>query len=449
VALHHAPLWNLIDWHVRTLAGGVRTLQFASLNFDASFHEMFAAWATGGTVVIVADDVRASARELVAFIDEHAVEKVILPVVVLQQIAELSSEREDPLPHVREITTTGEQLQITEPVRALFARLRNARVVHNHYGPAETHVVTAYTQSGPPAQWPTYPPIGASLVNTGAYVLDPWFGPVPRGATGEMFLRGVALARGYYRRPDLTADRFLPDPFATTPGARMYRTGDLSRRPARDLAVHLGRKDHQIKIRGMRVELGEIENAISRHPFVHEVVVCALPDAGSLRLVAYVVPAAGRTITAPEVRRHLQPVLPDHMIPSAVVTLDALPLTPNGKVDRRALPAPGVSRTDADADTGATTALEQVIAGVWARLLHVERVGPNDNFFQLGGHSMLGARMIAELSRIFQVELPLRHLFQAPTVAELAERIVRAVGSAELCEEIAATCLEVEQELNA
>jgi acyl carrier protein len=291
------------------------------------------------------------------------------------------------------------------------------------------------------AEWPERPAVGKPIYNTQVYILDPHLKPVPIGVSGELLLGGAGVSRGYLGRPDLTAEKFVPDPFSDEPGQRLYRTGDLGRWLADGNVVFLGRMDFQVKIRGFRVEPGEIEVALNAHPAVRETVVLAREDEpGKRRLVAYIALAEGTAPTVSELRSFLLTTLPDYMVPSAFVFLDALPLTPNGKVNRKALPVPDQSRPELErAYVAPRTALESVVAECWAAVLGIERVGVNDDFFELGGHSLLATQVIGRLREVFPVELPLRALFEAPTVAGLAERMAEEAGDAETLEEIART----------
>ncbi len=418
VALSHGALRNLIDWHLATLLGGVPTLQFASLSFDASFHEMFACWGSGGTLVVVPEELRRDLPALAGLLVERQIEKAILPVVVLTQLADLYAAGAD-LPPLREVTTTGERLQTNRAMAALLRRLPGC-AFHNHYGPSETHVATASTLQPDPDDWAVEPPIGRPIRSSSAHVLEPGLVPAPLGVPGDLHLGGACVARGYLGRSDLTAERFVPDPFAGEPGARLYRTGDKVRRAANGDLEYLGRFDDQVKIRGFRIEPGEIEEALLALDGVHEAVVLAREE-GDRRLVAYV---AGDAIVE-DLRRSLRERLPDYMVPAAFVILPAFPLTPNGKVDRRALPAP--ERESAAAGGRALrTPVEEVLAGIWAELLGVERVGAADHFFDLGGHSLLATRVMARLRSAFGGEMPLRDLFEAPVLADLAARVEAA-----------------------
>ncbi|QEH36903.1 Linear gramicidin synthase subunit D [Aquisphaera giovannonii] len=292
----------------------------------------------------------------------------------------------------------------------------------NLYGPTETTIWSSVARAGP---GPSPISIGRPIRKTQFHALDARLEPVPPGVPGELFIGGVGLARGYLNRPGLTAERFLPDPFSGVPGARMYRTGDLVRgREDGDLEC-LGRLDHQVKVRGHRIELGEIEARLERHPAIRQAVVAAREGYGdSMRLVAYLVPADGWTLDPPALRKHLLQSLPEYMIPSAFVEMASLPLTPNGKVDRRALPDPG---EDANGVTSASVPprgpVEEGIAEIWRAVLHRDRIGAEDDFFEAGGHSLLATQALARVRDVFDVELTVRDLLDGPTVAGLARRV--------------------------
>jgi amino acid adenylation domain-containing protein/non-ribosomal peptide synthase protein (TIGR01720 family) len=425
VTLPHRALVNLIRWHNTTLARGVPTLQFASLSFDASFHELFAAWASGGSVHVLPEQLRRDIPALARYLREREVEKAILPVTVLQELAEEYAVSKELPTHLRELITTGEQLHITAQVGWLCEQLPDCQL-HNHYGPSETHVVTAQRLMGPPASWPSHPPIGQPISNTQAFVLDERMRPVPVGVPGELYFGGEGLGRGYLNHPDLTAERFVPDPFGG-PGTRLYRTGDLARWLPDSSIEYLGRIDDQVKVRGVRVELGEVETVLGRHHSIRQAVVLAEREAsGTTRLVAYVVPAQEPAPSAGELRAFLQESLPDHMIPSTFLILPALPLNANGKVDRRALAATAPDRlAPSSAYVAPRTPTEEMMAGIWSEILQVPQVGVYDSFFELGGHSLLATRIISRLRNASGIEVPFHALFEAPTVVGLAAQIER------------------------
>ncbi len=448
VAMPHRALVNLLSWQLRTtpLPGELRTLQFASPSFDVSFQELFSTWSSGGTLVLIDEEVRRDPPELLRLIIAQAVERMFAPFVALQQLAEAIAEQPQPPAQLRDLITAGEQLQITGPIAAW---MRNGCLLHNQYGPSETHVVTAYTLPGTADQWPPLPPIGFPIANTQIYLLDAVLNPVPVGLPGELYVAGANLARGYLNRPDLTAERFIPNPFvpAKTPPEewgdaplRLYKTGDLARYRPDGSIEFLGRRDHQVKIRGFRIEPGEIEAVLSRHPAVAKAVVVAHADAnGNLRLVAYIVPreghAAADTVPSAErqapsaqfqsaLRAFLHEHLPPYMLPAVFVLLTELPLTPSGKVDRRALPAPDTQPVAASEHLVAPRdMLELQLVRIWEEVLGVQPLGVLDSFFDLGGHSLLVVRLMARIQQQFGRRLPLASLFQRPTIEHLAQEL--------------------------
>ncbi len=423
VAMRHGALANLIAWQTASLPGVSKTLQFTSPSFDVSFQEIFSTWASGGTLVLISEEDRRDPATLWARLRTAGVERLFLPFVALQQLAEAARGGLPIAETLREIVTAGEQLRITPALAELFARLPGTRF-HNHYGPAETHVVTSYELAGDPASWPPLPPIGRPIAGGRVHVVDRDGRPAPVGVPGELLLGGAGLARGYIDRPELTAERFAPDPFEGEPGARLYRTGDLARWLPDGNLEFLGRVDTQVKIRGYRVEPGEIEALLGAHPEVREAAVVVREERpGDRRLVAWIVPADGAEPDSRELRRFVAERLPDYMVPSAFVLREALPLTPSGKVDRRTLarlvPEGGVLSAG---HVPPRTPAEELLAGIWAEVLGVARVGATDHFFELGGHSLLGTQVVSRIRAVFGVGLPLRVLFEAPTLEELAKR---------------------------
>ncbi|NJN67597.1 MAG: amino acid adenylation domain-containing protein [Chloroflexaceae bacterium] len=407
-----------------------RMAQAANASFDAATFEFWGALLHGALVVGISKDVALSPHEFAAQLREQGITTLFLTTALFNQLAR---EVPDAFATLRHVLFGGEAVD-PRWVREVLQKGAPARLLHV-YGPTEsTTYATWYLVREVDENAPTIP-IGYPLSNTTTYVLDQSMQPVPIGVTGELYLGGDGLARGYHQRPALTAERFVPDPFSRRPGARLYRTGDLVRCLPDGAIVFLGRTDHQVKIRGFRIELGEIEAALASHPAVRETVVLAREDApGERRLVAYIVPAQvpgaeSQEAVAPipavhDLRAFLKERLPDYMIPAAFITMDALPLTPNGKVDRRKLPAPGVARPDlASSFVAPSTPVETMLASIWGEVLKLERVGVEDNFFDLGGYSLAAVQVIARVRETFQVELPLRSLFEIPTVAGLSRLI--------------------------
>src|ERR1041385_114114 len=414
VAMTHRGVYQLLSWQGRNLAleAGQRTLQMASLSFDVSFQEIFTTWCSGGTLVLLSEAERRDVPKLLAYIKAAGIERLFLPFVALQQLAELADEELK----VREVIASGEQLRITPPLIKFFSELQDC-VLYNQYGPSESHVVTSFKLTGTPDSWPALPPIGRPLDNSQTYILDEQLQPVPIGVVGELYIGGSSLSRGYLNRPELTAARFIPNPFGAA-GTRLYQTGDQAKYQSDGNIEYVGRGDQQVKFRGCRIELGEIEAVLDQHPGVSEAVVMARASAdGRQRLVAYVV--AETTIN--ELREFFQQRLPEYMVPGVVVALPELPVTPSGKVNRSALPEPDGSRPELEKEYVAPrTAVEEVLAGIWSEVLGVEKIGIEDNFFELGGHSLLATQVVSRVREAFKVELPLSELFERATVGELA-----------------------------
>jgi len=297
--------------------------------------------------------------------------------------------------------------------------------LHNLYGPTEATVAsTAWTRSGEDEL--NIIPIGKPIANTRIYILDGAGGPVPVGVTGEIYIGGAGVARGYLNRPELTAERFVADPFAQEPGARMYKTGDLGRWLVDGNIEFLGRNDFQVKIRGFRIELGEVEARLREYAGVREAVVMAREDEpGDKCLVAYYTASqAGEEVSVEELRTYLEAKLPEYMVPTKWVQLDALPLTPNGKLDRKALPASPAQSLAGRGYEAPQGELESQIAGIWAEILKVERVGRHDSFFELGGHSLLAVRLASRLREAFDVDVPINDVFARPVLTSLAEYVL-------------------------
>ena len=426
VSMPHRALLNLIAWQIESARNpAAKTLQFASLSFDVSFQEMFSTWCAGGTLLLLPEQVRRDAVALWRLLESESVERLFLPFVALQHLAEAAEREGLDAPSLHEVITAGEQLRITPQIARLFPD-GGSRVLQNQYGPSESHVVTAFTLTGPPRSWPTLPPIGRPISNTCIYLLDPHRQPVPVGLAGELYIGGAGVAHGYWKRGELTAERFVPDPFSGDSASRLYRTGDLARYRADGEIEFLGRLDHQVKIRGYRVEPGEIAAALGQHPDVRESVVITREDeTGEHSLVAYVVVGPDRMPPSFELRAFLKGKIPDYMVPSAFVSMDSLPLTPSGKVDRRALPAPRRDRPELEMPFVAPRdACELGLVRIWEKALHVESVGIRDDFFELGGHSLIAGRLFAEIRKSFGKSLPPTVLLRAPTIEQLA-RVLR------------------------
>ncbi|WP_293151942.1 non-ribosomal peptide synthetase [Okeania sp. SIO2C9] len=429
VAMNQGALVNLLHWqHEETIVGqGAKTLQFAPISFDVSFQEIFSTWCSGGTLVLVSSELRRDPLALMEFLTDNQIERLFLPFVALQQFASVASKCQN-LPQLREVITAGEQLQVTPDLVEMMKGLPNCRL-QNQYGPSESHVVSAYTLQGDSDNWPKLPPIGRPIANAQLYVLSSEQQAVPVGVPGELYIGGVCLANGYLNRSELTAEKFIANPFDNSKATKLYKTGDLCRYLADGNIEILGRIDQQVKVRGYRIETGEIEALVSQYPDVKENVVIAQSDpAGGKRLVVYIVPkqeSTQDTSLIPQVRQFLKQKLPEYMIPAAFVLLDAFPLTPSGKIDRRALPVPDTVPSGlSTAYVMPQTETEQLLAKIWQEVLQVEKVGIYDNFFELGGHSLLIIKVHTKLQEIYPQDISIVKLFQHPNISEFSKYLI-------------------------
>jgi len=435
VELEHRGLVNLTVWHQRAYAVAPRdrATHLAGLAFDASVWEVWPYLCGGASLHLVADDVRLSPPRLLAWLTERRITQSFLPTPLAEALLQ------EPCPadlSLEWVLTGGDKLHRPPPPGWPF------RLV-NHYGPTENTVVATCCEVPAAEAFEQSPPIGGPIDNVQVYVLNAGLQPQPIGVPGELCVGGRSLARGYRGRPEMTAEKFVPDPLSAEPDARLYRTGDLVQRRADGQIEFLGRLDGQVKVRGFRIELGEIEAVLAGHPDVAECCVVVLPDASSApALYAYVVAPATAGRPAPDataLRAHLAAALPAYMVPASFTFLDALPLTPNGKVDRRALPEPDRTQAAGDAVWAAPEgAVECAIAEVWRGVLEVERVGANTNFFEAGGHSLMMARVHARLCATLDRELSIVDLFQFPTIRLLAAHLAGA-GRTDAATETAAS----------
>ena len=417
-AIANHMVWMQADYPL-TKADSV--LQKTPFSFDASVWEFFAPLLTGARLIVARPRGHQEGAYLLELINRQNATILQLVPSALRMLLE---EKEiGNCSCLRRVFCGGETLPVELQLQ-FFTRL--AADLLNLYGPTEACIDTTAWTCKRKSNQPIIP-IGRPIANTQVYLLDAHLQPVPVGIPGELHIEGDGLARGYLNRPELTAEKFIPNPFSNVLGARLYKTGDLARYLPDGNIEFLGRIDHQVKIRGYRIELGEIEAVLEGHSSVREVVVLAREDEpGEMRLVAYITRSQEREPSISELRRFLQKKLPDYMIPSNFIVLDAHPLTPSGKVDRLAMPAPDTARPELEeVFVAPRSPIEEILAGIWTQLLELERVGVHDNFFELGGHSLLATRIISRLRDAFQIELPLRSLFEAPTVAELARDIAQ------------------------
>ncbi|GAB3804013.1 hypothetical protein GCM10028819_34840 [Spirosoma humi] len=439
VCMGHGPLMNLLQWQEKnSVAGlGTRTLQLAPLSFDVSFQEIFATLTTGGTLMLVDEALRLDLNALLQFIDKQAIERLFLPFVALQYLAEAGVSLHQFPKNLREVMTAGEQLKITPQIAAFFSALP-ACVLYNQYGPTECHVVTQLKLEGNPENWPHLPTIGRVIDNVNLFVVNDQLVPLPDGDVGELCFSGACLAEGYLNQPALTDEKFISLAIpSTAETVRVYRTGDLGRFLPDGTIEFLGRRDDQVKIRGHRVELGEIEVILNHTAGIKQAVVMAREMADAQKqLVAYLIASPGYTDTV-AIRRELEQRLPEYMMPSAFVWMDDFPKTSSGKVDKKQLPEPSRNRPEqTSAYRKPKTKLEQTVAGIWSNLLRIDKVGLDDNFFELGGNSLLAQKTVAALHQA-HYGLPVTKLYQYPTIAGIvlyldpssAEKAKRKAGS--------------------
>lgn len=425
VELQHGGLVNLALWHQQSygLNDSSRVSQVAGVSFDAAVWELWANLTAGAGLYIADEKTALSPTEFWEWLESRDITHCFLPTPLVETLlpvaeARISDGDTSSPTTLRYLFTGGDKLH-RHPRRRLPFSLVNL------YGPTETTVVSTAAVVETAADTDVAPSIGVPIDNTQVYILDPQLQPVPLGVPGELYIGGVGLARGYHNHSQLTAEKFIPNPYGGTRGERMYRTGDLARYLSNRQIECLGRLDEQVKIRGFRIELGEIETMLSQHEAVSEAaVVVAADNHGGGRLIAYVVDGAGQRATASELKSYLKNTLPEYMIPAAFVTLEALPLTPNGKVDRRRLSLLKVVQSEVEEMyVSPRSELERGIAGVWQEVLKVQKVGVHDNFFNLGGHSLLIVQVNDKLQEALQVDFSIVDLFKYPTVSSLAAHL--------------------------
>ena len=423
VGVSHAALSNLVAWHLSAfhVTRTDRATLLAGVGFDASVWELWPYLCCGASLDIPSNDVRSSPEGLRDWLTQRGVTISFVPTPVADPMLGLEWSQETKL---RALLTGGDRLH-TWPTSSLPFE------VINNYGPTENAVVSTSGLASPEASAAgVAPTLGRHIDNVSIYIVDEQGQPVPVGVTGELCVGGDSLARGYLQRPELTAEMFVPDELSGKPGARLYRTGDLARYLPDGSIEFLGRIGSQVKVRGHRIELGEIETALQEASGVREAVVqCREVNAGEQCLVAYVVPDVEvGAVTTNYLRDLLREKLPDYMMPAFFVMLDELPITDNGKIDRKALPAPVQEQSDEDTTTPRTQT-EELLSHIWTDVLRRRKVGLHENFFELGGHSLLATQVVSRVRETFSIELPLRALFESPTIAELAQSVERSQRS--------------------
>jgi amino acid adenylation domain-containing protein len=421
VQITHESLLNLVFWHQRAFAitCSDRATQLTSPAFDATGWEVWPYLTIGASVHLPDDETRALPTSLRDWLVSQRITLTFLPTPLAESVMFLEWPATTSL---RFLLTGADALHHRPPSNLPFPLI-------NNYGPTETTVVATSGRVAPALLAHGVPSIGRPIANTQTYILDGHLHQLPAGMTGELYIGGAGVAKGYLNRPELTAERFIPDPFSDEPDARLYKTGDLAQYLTDGQIAFIGRSDHQIKIRGYRIEPGEIEYVLNQHPAIQKCVVVAIEDIlEGKRLVAYIVLAPGAHTTTSALHDSLKKYLLDYMIPTVFVVLEAFPLTLNGKLDRVALPVPNATNTLGDGTTSAPRSpLEKQLNGMITTLLKVDRVGLDDNFFMLGGHSLLGTQLIARLAEAFDIKLKLRALFEAPTIRLLASKVERQI----------------------
>ncbi|MDV2998930.1 MAG: Linear gramicidin synthase subunit B [Chroococcopsis gigantea SAG 12.99] len=419
----HKGIRNRLLWmqDVYGLTCDDRVLQKTPFGFDVSVWEFFWPLITGAKILLANQEGHKYSDYLVELIITEQITTIHFVPSMLQVFLQENGVKK--CISLKRVFCSGEELQ-SQQIKRFFEHLECE--LHNLYGPTEAAIDVTFWQCQARENFQTVP-IGRPIANTQIYILDEQLQPVPIGVKGELYIGGDNLARGYLNRPELTAEKFIPSPFQT--GKRLYRTGDLARHLPDGNIEYIGRIDSQIKIRGVRIELGEVEAVLNSHPSIEQaVVICREDIAGEKRLVAYVV--AGKSLDNYQLTQYQKGKLPPYMVPSAIVFLDSMPLTPNGKIDRKSLPSTGENGIESENHAAAGTPRQEIIANIFASVLKVQAVGINENFFELGGHSLLAAQVISRLREALKKEIPLRTLFETGTVAQL-DRLLHEYGSQE------------------
>ena len=421
VEITHDNLLNLVYWHQDefNVRPADRASHLSSVGFDAAVWEVWPYLAAGASLHLPHEDTRVSPEELRDWLVNEQITISFLPTALAERVMTLTWPRKTAL----RVLLTGADTLHRYPSNELPFELVN------NYGPTECTVVATSARVRRADRASNLPAIGRPVANTRVFILDENLAPVPSGTPGELYISGASVARGYLNRPDLTSRQFIPDPYSGRPGGRLYRTGDLARCLPNGEIAYLGRIDEQVKILGYRIEPNEIVSVLDRHPSIASSIVVARGNAGEeKRLAAYLVMTNGHRPTSTELRSFLKQDLPDYMLPGIFVQMEAFPLTTNGKVDRAALPEPNAENTLRDEEFVAPrTPLENRLAAILSSLLNLSEVSINDNFFLLGGHSLLGTQLIAKIRGAFGVELGLRTLFDTPTIADLSREIEQLI----------------------
>jgi acyl-coenzyme A synthetase/AMP-(fatty) acid ligase/acyl carrier protein len=410
-------------WRAYPFQPGEVCCQKTNLGFVDSVWEILGPLLAGVPSVIMPQETLQDPEELLQILARERVTRIVLVPSLLRLLLEHAPQLQERVPQLKLWSCSGEVLPTDLVVR--FRTGFPGATLLNLYGSTEVAADATWHEVGEGDGTATSVSIGKPIGNLQVYILDEQSNPVPIGVRGQIYVGGAGLARGYWRRPELTAERFVANPFL--PSSQLFRTGDLGRFRANGEIEYLGRVDNQVKVRGMRIELGEIEAVLAAHAEVREAVVALAGEGEQQRLAAYVMVGNGQTLTAGELRRFLRSKLPEHMIPASYRRLEQWPLLPSGKVDRKAVAAmAGVALADAEGIAAPRTEVEGKLAAMWQELLKVESVGIDQNFFELGGHSLLALQVMARIRSIFEVELPVRSLFEESTIAGLAAEVEKA-----------------------
>lgn len=423
VMLPHKALANLINWHKNKIQDKRNVLQFTTLNFDMSFLEIFSALTSGGTLMLISEQDRMDLLSYSKIVKKYHVEQVVMSVPFLKRLVEAKVDKKY-FATLKEIIIAGEQLLITPAIRSFFNQLNYCKLL-NYYGPSETHVVTAYEFPEKPADWPEYPPIGRVISNTKILILDDNKQIVPIGATGEIHIGGICLAKGYINSKELTQLKFIPDPWGEKQGDLLYKTGDFGKYLPDGNLIYLGRKDEQVKIRGFRIEPQEIEWNLLKYPGIKEAIVIAKKDRSmENRLEAFIViDDNGNENLINSIYSFLQNRLPPHMLPSIFHIIDKIPLTDSGKINRNALENHEKSSSNSfNKIIEPITKTEKAIIAVMGEVFNLH-IGINNSFTSIGGNSLLAMHIVSKLQDIFSVEIPAYTLLSDPTIADTAKRI--------------------------
>ncbi len=426
IAMPHRALANLIEWQLErtTFKPSARVLQYSSISFDVSFQEIATTLASGGVLHLITNDDRKDPRKLLDYLVGQRLERLFLPYVAMRSMIEAAHMIGIYPRSLKEVITAGEQLRVDDTVRTFFRKVEGSSL-DNQYGPSETHVITAYLLEGDPSRWPDLPSIGTPLKNCGTCILDECMQPVADGETGELYLAGRNLAHGYIGRDDLTKQAFHLNPFEVPERPILYKTGDLaSYAPDGSILFH-GRRDHQVKILGHRIEPGEINNAASQLAGISQCLTHAFVGSdGAQQLAAYYTVQDGASVSFAELRCHLDAKLPDYMVPAFLIQIERIPYAPSGKVDLKSLPKPSIENSQyAGEEVRYESATEEGLAEIWSELLGLDGIPRVADFFELGGDSLRAVTLFLKIQQHFGMDLSLSTLTHASTIAELARLI--------------------------